>query len=1392
MPEFVQQGKVRVVRREYHEAIKVCRLGLLKHPTCVEGRLVLGLALMALGRYDEVLTEMAAALQLNPAVPMAHLLKGEALHHRGEYKDARQALLQARALDPNNEKVDRLIARVDAHIASSAAESGFEGRRPTDTKQYPNPRANQNEGESIVEWDPPLEDTAMETLHTPRPSMVRGDESLIAPDDHEINTSPFIAPPISGQGGYTPEGAFGSSVEIPDEEPTAVDDGRLVPTPTGLVGKERAALARAAILTSETRPGETVSGDLDTGPTKSTVNDGPSGRRKANADLVDLPSPDALLPPDERSFDRVAQTPPRHAFQATAAVSVDPINSDAAPAPRDVRLMSDVSIEEVRIDPPVSGETTPIRDVIERDAGSSEQDDDDELIELSRVEILSESQPKAQFEASFSDVSTEQRLRTARPAEVDDDPTRVRFDPNELEDARETRLHFDQQTDADRPSAAGRLASDAASAYRTRELERGERAAHGLPDPRQDFGRAPSRNHGVEPRGADAAVRGGAALDRPSVDAARLAVPQHHQPSPPPGRIEQPFFEPSLLEQRTGALGQRTQPAGPDDIPERSLEYEGEALTRPHGPKRGRAPRFGHSASARPLTQGATSFFDLLLGERGGRRWIVLAAGAATVLLLAVGVGLLVRHFRVSDRVDSQRATAFLRIARGNLEDYNGAMQILRGILAKRAGDAQAKAAYARLAAAIPFEFGDPLPRSASEPNTQQLDAKARSVVRAYQALKGGDLRLAVQLVRELRSLHPDLPIALYLDGRIRLLRGQTADARTVLARAHALQPRDAVILRWLGEAAARLKQDQQAIESFRKALALNPRHIGTLLSLANMRLERRSHLVDVEQTLRRIVKGEERQVASRGERGWAWLLWAKLELIRGRFAEAKRMLRKARSNEPHNDVAFLDELSSALIDAFMLGAAEQVAIRSDQMMPGRPHPNYRKAQIYLRHGRPHDALEALRRSSSLQVSSLLKARIHLRLGQPEKARAEVEAALARGAGVAAQILKAEVLTSSGKASEAEALLTPLIKQHPGNAALLTALGRVYLQHGRPDQARERFEQALQLDAHNIDARLLLADALLAAGDYGSAHKQLVIVARTHTWHVVARCKLAELDVGRWDLTQARSDLEEVLKKAPMHQRARLDLIRVLTLLRDYAAAATELTKLRRTDRADLSLAAGRLALYRGDFKRAASQLAEAVDSRPKSAEAAKLLVRAYLYDNNVSAARQAAQKMTAQLSGPEAVATVGLVEWSDGKLSLATRILGRATKLLARRPKPPRIEAEIRVLAGRALSDSGKVDAALAQYDAAANACPLCPDPMHWKALALDEKGRGADAINLLSRALKIDPRNLEMIYDLAKVYENNEQSKLAIEMYERYLALSPPPELAKEAKEALSNLKR
>lgn len=132
-PEFVERGRSLVIQKQFHEAVRICRLGLLAHPTAVEGRLVLGVALMALGRHEDVLAEMRAALELEPNNATAHILKAEALLELDDFRSAEVLLERVLEIDSDNAQARALLAE----IANDYSEDIDHDPLRTNTKVYP-------------------------------------------------------------------------------------------------------------------------------------------------------------------------------------------------------------------------------------------------------------------------------------------------------------------------------------------------------------------------------------------------------------------------------------------------------------------------------------------------------------------------------------------------------------------------------------------------------------------------------------------------------------------------------------------------------------------------------------------------------------------------------------------------------------------------------------------------------------------------------------------------------------------------------------------------------------------------------------------------------------------------------------------------------------------------------------------------------------------------------------------------------------------------------------------------------------------------------------------------------------------------------------------------------
>lgn len=118
--DFVTKGQALVNSGQYQEAVKVCRLGLLGRPTTVEGRVVLGQALLALKRYDEVLAEMRVALELDHGSFAAQLLKAEALLRKGDPHAAIEILRKLQHQAPSDPTIDNLLAECERNLGKPA------------------------------------------------------------------------------------------------------------------------------------------------------------------------------------------------------------------------------------------------------------------------------------------------------------------------------------------------------------------------------------------------------------------------------------------------------------------------------------------------------------------------------------------------------------------------------------------------------------------------------------------------------------------------------------------------------------------------------------------------------------------------------------------------------------------------------------------------------------------------------------------------------------------------------------------------------------------------------------------------------------------------------------------------------------------------------------------------------------------------------------------------------------------------------------------------------------------------------------------------------------------------------------------------------------------------
>lgn len=236
-PDFVSRGQDLVLSGQYQEAVKVCRLGLLARPTDVSGRLVLGQALLALRRYDEVLAEMRVAVELDARNAGAHQLKGEALLRKGDAFAAVDALERALELAPGDPAIAGLLAEGRLAIAADGARST--GPAVGDygdslTKHYPAHRGGDAEGTGASgSLTRPISGPAVRASRTPPPEeLAIGDRSgtveladvdLEEDDDDEVAEPPMSDAVASKTGTNTMPVGEDELLDLEEEEESTGD-----------------------------------------------------------------------------------------------------------------------------------------------------------------------------------------------------------------------------------------------------------------------------------------------------------------------------------------------------------------------------------------------------------------------------------------------------------------------------------------------------------------------------------------------------------------------------------------------------------------------------------------------------------------------------------------------------------------------------------------------------------------------------------------------------------------------------------------------------------------------------------------------------------------------------------------------------------------------------------------------------------------------------------------------------------------------------------------------------------------------------------------------------------------------------------------------------------------
>jgi tetratricopeptide (TPR) repeat protein len=518
------------------------------------------------------------------------------------------------------------------------------------------------------------------------------------------------------------------------------------------------------------------------------------------------------------------------------------------------------------------------------------------------------------------------------------------------------------------------------------------------------------------------------------------------------------------------------------------------------------------------------------------------------------------------------------------------------------------------------------------------------------------------------------------------------------------------------------------AIQCFRKAAQINPRHAAAQLRLAEIlsTSDNKELLNDAVQRVKLVLdssvsaealntlaltemkldqpdsarKHLEEALAKFPESQSSYVILAKTRLLHHDLTGAEETLKKAVAASPRSSDGFV-ALGSFYALTQRTPQAEKCYRQALQLNGNDPAPMFQLAMLLYRTGRKQEAEPLFSRLSSFsdpayqplhaiyliqegeraagiaELEKLYRAHpnsrplrtqlvaafwLDHRLADVEKI---VNAALKTNPmDFDALLQRGELYLVQSKFSQAQADLDQVLYYRPDSGAVHYIMAKLSQARGTDLTYRQELTTALRLQPEMLQARLELAQSLIASNGASSALKVLdetpanqknslgVIIQRNWAW--LAQKNLADLREGvraglavsrnpdllvqnAWLLlnenkpSEAQASVEEALKQAPLDSRA-LDALEAVYAARKQKNAFDQRLKqyAAQTSTPDVQLFAGNWALRKGDRSEARAFFKAAKLADPNFREADIALAQMDVADGNLESARSTLAKLMA------------------------------------------------------------------------------------------------------------------------------------------------------------------
>lgn len=442
---------------------------------------------------------------------------------------------------------------------------------------------------------------------------------------------------------------------------------------------------------------------------------------------------------------------------------------------------------------------------------------------------------------------------------------------------------------------------------------------------------------------------------------------------------------------------------------------------------------------------------------------------------------------------------------------------------------------------------------------------------------------------------------------------------------------------------------------------------------------------------------------------------------------------------------------------------------------------------------RYEEAIAALRRGLAFDATHaearLTLAKVLVTSHQYEPALAEIDR-YADLAGPAPQgfdelYVRGLALRHLNRIDESEAALREALAIDPGHADALFNLGAVLAKRGALDEAVAYLRKAAGLDPSRADARYQLSQALRRAGDSAAAQKELdefqrLRASQRQDAQVLNLMQSAERRMSRGRPDEARALYQQVIRQDANNIVAHLNLgIAYEQLGRGPLAEAMFRKVLElQPDHADAHLNLGLKLAGSGRFEAALASMAEALRLAPDNLRArqglAMVLTR---LDRPLDAVPHFEAVVRHAPDSSEASLNLGIALAEGGRQADALGAFREAVRLAPETSRP-------HYNVGRVLHGMGRTEEAREALQQALRVDGAFAPALHLAGQIERAAGRDEHAVQLLRSAAKADSDNSLVHYDLGLALAQSGDPELAAPHFERALELDP------RHKESLYNL--